>query len=236
MNRSFLSRSLFYIGAATIVVYALFPFAWAAFSSLRSEDGLFLPGLQSFLGPLTLRNYLTVLQDPRMLSSCINSIIVAAGTVSLSLLLGSLCAYALSRLPFRFKQPVLFITMAMMIFPQVSLLTGLFFLLQVTGLYNTRSGLTLTYLVYALPLTILLLRGYFRSLPAELEEAAYIDGAGPLTVFWRILLPLSAPGLFTTALLTFIGGGNEFLCALTVTVSDQARTLRVTISTFSGGS
>src|SRR5467141_1688693 len=90
-----------------------------------------------------------------------------------------------------------------------------FFLLQITGLYNTRSGLTLTYLVYALPLTVLLLRGYFRNLPAELEEAAYIDGAGPLTVFWKILLPLSAPGLFTTTMLTFIGAWNEFLFALT---------------------
>ncbi len=107
-----------------------------------------------------------------------------------------------------------------------------FFLLQITGLYNTRSGLTLTYLVYALPLTVLLLRGYFRNLPAELEEAAYIDGAGPLTVFWKILLPLSAPGLFTTTMLTFIGAWNEFLFALTFTTSDQARTLPVTISTF----
>jgi trehalose/maltose transport system permease protein len=237
MNRSFLSQALFYIGATTIVVYALFPFVWAGFSSLRSEGGgIFLPGLQSFLGPLTIKNYVTVLKDPRMLSSCINSIIVAVGTVSLSLLLGSLCAYALSRLPFRFKQPVLFITLAMMIFPQVSLLTGLFFLLQITGLYYTRSGLTLTYLVYALPLTVLLLRGYFRSLPAELEEAAYIDGAGPLTVFWKILLPLSAPGLFTTTMLTFIGAWNEFLFALTFTTSDQARTLPVTISTFGGRS
>jgi trehalose/maltose transport system permease protein len=236
MNRSLLSRALFYVGATAIVAYALFPFAWAAFSSLRSESGLFLPGLQSFAGPLTFKNYVTVLKDPRMLSSCVNSIIVAAGTVSLSLLLGGFCAYALSRLPFRFKQQVLYITVAMMIFPQVSLLTGLFFLLQVVGLYNTRSGLILTYLVYALPLTILLLRGYFRSLPSELEEAAYVDGASPMTVFWRILLPLSAPGLFTTALLTFIGAWNEFLFALTFTVGDQARTLPVTISVFSGRS
>jgi trehalose/maltose transport system permease protein len=236
MNRPFFSRAFLYLGAGTIVVYALLPFAWAAFSSLRSEDGLFLPGLQSFLGPLTFNNYLTVLQDPRMLSSGINSIIVAVGTVSLSLLLGSLCAYALSRLPFRFKQPMVYVTVAMMIFPQVSLLAGLFFLLRVIGLYNTRSGLVLTYLVYALPLTILLLRGYFRCLPTELEEAAYIDGAGPLTVFWRILLPLCAPGLFTTALLTFIGAWNEFLFALTFTASDQSRTLPVTISTFSGRS
>ena len=128
MNRSFLSRALFYIGATTIVVYALFPFVWAGFSSLRSEGGgIFLPGLQSFLGPLSIKNYVTVLKNPRMFSSCINSILVAVGTVSLSLLHGSLCAYALSRLPFRFKQPVLFITLVMMIFPQVSLLTGLFF-------------------------------------------------------------------------------------------------------------
>jgi trehalose/maltose transport system permease protein len=236
MNRLFLSRVLFFSGVTAIVIYALFPFVWATFSSLRSEGGIFLPGLQSFLGPLTIENYVIVLKDPRMLSSCINSIIVAIGTVGLSLLLGSLCAYALSRLPFRFKQPVLLITVAMMIFPQVSLLTGLFFLLQVTGLYDTRGGLTLTYLVYALPLTILLLRGYFRSLPLELEEAAYIDGASPLVVFWKILLPLSAPGLFTTAMLTFIGAWNEFLFALTFTGSDQARTLPVTISTFSGRS
>ena len=233
MNQSLLSKVFFYIGVAAIVTYALSPFAWAAFSSLRSE-GLFLPGLQSFLSPLSFENYVTVLKDPRMLSSCINSIIVAVGTVSLSLLLGSLCAYALSRLPFRFKRPVLYLTVAMMLFPQVSLLSGLFLLMRVTGLYNTRTGLILTYLVYALPLTILLLRGYFRSLPAELEEAAYIDGATPLIVLWKILLPLAAPGLFTTAVLSFIGAWNEFLFALTFTASDQARTLPVTIATFTG--
>lgn len=93
MNRSFLSRALFYTGAATIVIYALLPFLWATFSSLRSEGGVFLPGLQSFVGPLTIKNYVAVLQDPRMLSSCINSIIVAAGTVCLSLLLGSLAMH-----------------------------------------------------------------------------------------------------------------------------------------------
>ncbi len=233
MNRSLLSRVFLYVGSAAIVVYALCPFAWAAFSSVRSQ-GLFLPGLQSFCSPFTLENYITVLRDPRMASSCLNSIIVAAGTVSLSLLLGSLCAYALSRLPFRFKRPVLYLTVAMMIFPQVSLLSGLFLLMRITHLYNTRTGLILTYLVYALPLTILLLRGYFRSLPAELEEAAYIDGANPLIVLWKILLPLAAPGLFTTAMLIFISAWNEFLFALTFTASDQARTLPVTISAFTG--
>jgi trehalose/maltose transport system permease protein len=234
MSRSLLQKVVFYTSAATIVAFTLCPLVFAAFSSLKSGGEPFLPGLTSSLGSLTLENYVTIFKDPRMLAGCINSIVVALGTVILALLLGSLCAYALSRLPFRFKQPVLYLSVAMMIFPQISLLSGLFVLMRATDLYNTRTGLTLTYLVYALPLTILLLRGYFRSLPAELEEAAYIDGASSLMVFWKILLPLTAPGLFTTAMLTFIGAWNEFLFALTFTASDQARTLPVTISTFSG--
>src|SRR5260221_7974967 len=147
MQRNPAKEAFFYLGAGTIVVYALFPFAWAAFSSLRSENGLFLPGLQSFLGPLTFKNYLTVLQDPRMLSSGINSIIVAVGTVSLSLLLGSLCAYALSRLPFRFKQPIVYLTVAMMIFPHISLLAGFFFFLRIIRLFNTPGGVLFFFFV-----------------------------------------------------------------------------------------
>jgi trehalose/maltose transport system permease protein len=156
--------------------------------------------------------------------------------VLISLALGSICAYALGRLPFRFKAPVLYLVLTMTMFPQISVLSGLFIMLKQLDLFNTRQGLVITYLIFTMPFTIWVMTQYFRSLPKELEEAAYVDGASPLTVFWQILLPLTMPGLISTGLLAFIAAWNEFLFALTFTVTDTMKTVPVVISQFSGTS
>ena len=109
-------------------------------------------------------------------------------------------------------------------------------MLKGLGLFNTRPGLVLTYLIFTMPFTVWVMTTYFRSLPKELEEAAYVDGASPLTVFWEVLLPLTVPGLISTGLLAFIGAWNEFLFALTFTVTDNMKTVPVVISQFSGTS
>ena len=158
----------------------------------------------------------------------INSTIVSALTVLVALGLGSICAYALGRLPFRFKGPVLYMVLTMTMFPQIAVLSGLFTMLRFLGLMRTRPGLILTYLIFTMPFTIWVMTQYFRSLPKELEEAAYVDGASPLKVFWEILLPLTMPGLVSAGLLAFIAAWNEFLFALTFT-DERTKTVPVVI-------
>ena len=131
---------------------------------------------------------------------------------------------------------MLYLVLTMTMFPQISVLSGLFVMLKNLGLFNTRQGLVVTYLIFTMPFTIWVMTQYFRGLPKELEEAAYVDGATPLTVFWQILLPLTMPGLISTGLLAFIAAWNEFLFALTFTVTDTMKTVPVVISQFSGTS
>jgi trehalose/maltose transport system permease protein len=227
-------RVLFYALVVAIVVFNLFPFFWALLSSFRPSSELFSTKL--IPNALTVDHYIEVFKDPRFVQSLINSVIVAGCTVLIALGLGSVCAYALGRLPFRFKGPVLYLVLTMTMFPQIAILSGLFVMLRTMDLFNTRQGLVLTYLIFTMPFTIWVMTQYFRSLPKELEEAAYVDGASPLKVFWDILLPLTMPGLVSTGLLAFIAAWNEFLFALTFTITDQMKTVPVVISQFTGAS
>jgi trehalose/maltose transport system permease protein len=227
-------RVLFYLLVAVIIVFNLFPFVWALLSSFRPSSELF--STQLLPSQLTLAHFQAVFKDARFVAGLINSIIVAGCTVLIALGLGSLCAYALGRLPFRFKGPVLYLVLTMTMFPTIAVLSGLFVMLKTLNLFNTRQGLIVTYLIFTMPFTIWVMTQYFRSLPKELEEAAYVDGASPLKVFWDILLPLTLPGLVSTGLLAFIAAWNEFLFALTFTVTDTMKTVPVVISQFSGSS
>src|SRR5215469_5212968 len=231
-TKSLVLRGLFYLLVAVIVVYNLFPFVWALISSFRPSNELFSTKLLP--SALTLDHYAAVFKDPRFVASLINSVIVSGCTVLIALGLGSLCAYALGRLPFRFKAPVLYMVLGMTMFPTIAILSGLFIMLRTLGLFNTRQGLVLSYLIFTMPFTIWVMTQYFRSLPKELEEAAYVDGASPLKVFWDILLPLTMPGLVSTGLLAFIAAWNEFLFALTFTVTDNMKTVPVVIASFAG--
>jgi len=231
-NRSVVLRCLFYLLVVAIIVFNLFPFVWALLSSFRPSSELFSTKLLPTA--LTLDHYASVFKDARFVAALVNSVVVAGSTVLIALALGSLCAYALGRLPFRFKGAVLYLILTMTMFPTISVLSGLFVMLKTLDLFNSRQGLILTYLIFTMPFTIWVMTQYFRSLPKELEEAAYVDGASPLKVFWDILLPLTMPGLVSTGLLAFIAAWNEFLFALTFTVTDTMKTVPVVISQFAG--
>ena len=231
-NRGVALRCLFYLLVVAIIVFNLFPFVWALLSSFRPSSELFSTKLLPTA--LTMDHYAAVFKDARFVAALINSVVVAGSTVLIALALGSLCAYALGRLPFRFKGAVLYLILTMTMFPTISVLSGLFVMLKTLDLFNTRQGLILTYLIFTMPFTIWVMTQYFRSLPKELEEAAYVDGASPLKVFWDILLPLTMPGLVSTGLLAFIAAWNEFLFALTFTVTDTMKTVPVVISQFAG--
>ncbi|MCB0065004.1 MAG: carbohydrate ABC transporter permease, partial [Caldilineaceae bacterium] len=182
----------------------------------------------------TISSYVTVFQAPGFRRALLNSAIVAGTTVLLSLAIGAFGAYALGRLHFRGKTIVMYTILSMTMFPAIAILGSLFTMVRTLGIYNTPYALILTYMTFSLPFTVWVLSNFFKSLPLELEQAAYVDGATTFQTFYLILLPLTAPGLVTTGLLAFIGAWNEFLYALTFTIDDSARTVPVAIALFAG--
>ncbi len=166
----------------------------------------------------------------------LNSLIVAAGTVLISLMLAAPAAYALGKFRFRGKRTLLYMILAVSVFPQIALLPGLYSVVKWLHLYNSWGALVLSYLIFTLPFTVWTLTAFVRQIPTELEEAAIVDGATPLVVLFRVLLPVMTPALVTTGLLAFINAWNEFLFALTFTSDNSARTVPVAIGMFTGGS
>jgi len=228
-------RVLFFLVVALIAVYTIFPFIWTVFTSLKSEDELFSTPTTYIPTHPTLANYAAVFQNEKFIRGLFNSAVVSLSVVLLSLAIGSFAAYALGRLKFRGKRPVMYIILAMTLFPQVAILAGLFAVVRELNLYGSIGSLITSYLIFTLPFTAWVLTSFFRSLPGELEQAALVDGATPLQTFYMILLPLSAPALVTTGLLAFISAWNEYLFALTFTLTTPAaQTVTVAISQFTG--
>ena len=219
------------VGAMTILM--LFPLYWAMLSSLTPEQQLFAP--QAILPQrFVLDHYRALFADRDFWTPIRNSLIVAGVTTVVSVALGTLCAYAIARLQFRGKAVTLAFVLAVSMFPQIAIVSPLYVLLRALGLLNTYPGLVLPYLTFAMPLTIWLLVGFFRQLPAELEEAAMMDGATRLGAFRLVMLPLALPGVATTAILTFLYSWNEFLFALSFTLGPERYTVPVAITLFRG--
>ncbi len=229
-----LRRILYLLALLLMVVYALFPFYWALSGSLQPSEKLFAIPADYFPWPATLESYRQIFADEVFLKGLRNSVIVAGSVTLLALATGSLAACALARFRMRGARIVLGLILAMTMFPQIAVLGAVHAIISFLGLYNSLAGLILSYMLFTLPLTVWVLTGFFQSLPRELEESAYVDGAGPFQTFWRILLPLASPGLAATGLLTFIAAWNEYLFALSLTITPEARTVPVVIANFSG--
>jgi trehalose/maltose transport system permease protein len=163
-------------------------------------------------------------------------VIVAFTVVSISLVLSVTASYALARINFRGRTPLLLLVLSVSMFPQVAVLSGMFELVSWLGIYDTLWSLTLSYMILTLPFTTWVLTTFMRELPKELEEAALVDGAKPLTIITRVFMPLLWPALATTGLLAFISAWNEFLFAITFTLSNERRTVPVAIALISGAS
>ncbi|WP_020610691.1 carbohydrate ABC transporter permease [Sediminispirochaeta bajacaliforniensis] len=236
-----LLRILFWILIVYIFIHMTFPFLWAINSSLKSEGQLQMtPGTMVPRDPdtmkvsLYLRNYAAVFRNKTFMRGILNSFVVAGSVTLLSLLFGSFAAFAMGKLRYRGKTPSMYIILSMTMFPQVSVLTGLYAVIRVLGIPATLS-MILTYMLMTLPFTIWVLTSFFRGLPTSLLQAAQIDGATPFQSFYQILLPLTAPALVTTGLLAFIQAWNEYLFALTFTsIQPSARTVPVAIALFTG--
>jgi trehalose/maltose transport system permease protein len=224
----------FWLLVLLILFYTLFPFYWAFATSLKTEAELFTPATAFPINP-TLANYESVLTNDQFIRSLGNSAVVAGATTLLALVVGSFAAYALGRLQFNGRMIMMYAVLAMTMFPQISILSGLFTTVNDLGLFGSLGALIVTYPLLTLPFTVWTLTSFFKGLPAELEQAALVDGANPFQTFYMILLPLTAPALVTTGLLAFISAWNEYLFALTFTViNPPARTVPVAIALFTG--
>jgi trehalose/maltose transport system permease protein len=224
----------FYGLLAVLLFYAVFPFYWAVVSSLKSGSAIFrvelLPSNPS------LENYWALFAEQSFARNILNSLIVASAATAVSLLLAVTAAYALGRIKFRGRSAILFAVLSISMFPQIAVLSGLFELIRYFGLYNTLIGLVFSYLILTLPFTTWVLTVFMREMPRELEEAAIMDGASPLRILTQVFLPLMGPALAATGLIAFILAWNEFLFALTFTLSGEQRTVPVAIALITGAS
>ncbi len=221
-----------WVCVVAIVVFCLFPFYWLINTSLKTGPDLSTSSL--FPPHPTLDNFQSIFQDSNFTTALKNSAIVALVTTALALIVGSFCAYALARLRIRFKFAILAIVLTITTFPQITIAAPIFKLWRDIGLYNTIPGLVIPYLTFALPLAIYILTSFFREIPRDLEEAALVDGATNFQAFYKVVVPLAAPGLATAGILTFIAAWNEFLLAITLTSSPAARTVPAAIAFFTG--
>jgi trehalose/maltose transport system permease protein len=182
----------------------------------------------------TFENYRTVFKNKQFLHDLLNSLIVAGSTTTLSLIIGSFGAFALGNLRFRGKTPSSYVILSMTMFPQIAVLTGLYAIVRFLRIPAIPS-MILSYLLFTLPFSIWVLTAFFKGLPLGILQAAQVDGATLFQTFRLILLPLSAPALVTTGLLSFINAWNEYLFALTFTVIEpDARTVTVAVAFFGG--
>jgi multiple sugar transport system permease protein len=223
-----------WVCVAAIVVFCLLPFYWLVNISLKTGPDLSSADL---IPPHpSLENFRSIFRNSDFTRALLNSAIVSLTTTVIGVIVGSFAAYALARLKLRGKSLLLAIVLSITTFPQIAIAAPLFRLWTDIGLYNTLIGLVIPYLTFALPLSIYILVSFFRGIPRDLEEAALVDGATHFQAFRKIVVPLAAPGLATTAILTFIASWNEFLLATTLTSSTTARTVPVAISQFTGSS
>jgi multiple sugar transport system permease protein len=219
---------------AAIVVFCLLPFYWLVNISLKTGPDL---SAGDIVPPNpSLDNYEAIFKNDDFTRALANNAIVSLTTTFLGVVIGAFCAYALARWKMRFKFILLGVVLSISTFPQIAIAAPLFRLWTDVGLYNTIPGLVIPYLTFALPLSIYILVSFFREIPRDLEEAALVDGATHFEAFRKVVVPLAAPGLATTAILAFIAAWNEFLLATTLTSSVQARTVPVAIAQFTGES
>lgn len=224
----------FYAGLLLFVLLTILPLLWVFKMSIITAAELQASPPTILPQDPTTESYTTIFNDAGFLRSVLNSVIVAGTTTVICLFLGSIAAYAIARLRFRFKGPFLTLILAIAFFPPVAIIGPLFSQFSELGIVNTYAAMIIPDVVFALPLTVWLLVAFFRELPFDLEEAAKVDGATTIQAFRKVIVPLSAPGVFTTAILTFIFAWNEFIFANTFAFDDSTRPVTVSIPSFAG--
>jgi len=224
-----------WVAANTVIVLlALIPLLWLVSLSFKTpssiSDGTFVPR------DWTLENYRGIFSESLFTRALLNSIGIALISTVLAVVFGAMAAYAIARLAFPGKRLLVGLALLIAMFPQISLVSPLFNLWRQIGIFDTWIGLIVPYLTFSLPLAIYTLSAFFREIPWDLEKAAQMDGATPFQAFTKVIAPLAAPGMVTTAILVFIFCWNDFLFAISLTSTERSRTVPAAIAFFTGAS
>jgi multiple sugar transport system permease protein len=219
---------------AVVILAAAVPIWWLFALSFKDpkyiSQGNFIPR------HWTVQNYYGIFTNGQFLRPLGNSIGIAVISTAISVILASMAAYAVARLNFPGKGLLIGAALMIAMFPPIALVTPLFDLWRISGLFNTWPGLIIPYMTFSLPLAIYTLSAFFREIPWDLEKAAQVDGATPFQAFRKVIVPLAAPGVFTTAILVFIFAWNDFVFAISLTSTTRARTVPASIAFFTGSS
>lgn len=222
------------VAAALIVLNGFFPALWILLTSLKREVELVQKPITYWPEHFTFQNYVAAFTDQPLLTYLGNSLIVASLSTIASLVVAACAAYAIARLNLKHRQLILTAIVASSMFPLVTLLVPLFETMRALGLLNTYTALVLPYIVLNLPVCTLVLVSFFQSIPKDLENAAMLDGCTRMGALWRIVIPLSAPGVFTAGILAFVNSWDEFLLALSLNSAASMRTAPVGITMYQG--
>ncbi len=228
------ARIAILIGLVIGALYAALPVLWMLSSSFKQNTDIFASPPQLIPSNPTLDAYTAIFTDPVKVRFFLNSYFVSLSVTVLTLLVAVLAAYALSRYEFPFKRVLNMVIVSVQAVPPITLLIPYFGLIMFLGLYNSYPGLILTYMVFTLPYAIIMMTGYFNTLPRELDEAVKVDGGSSWTALWRILVPISVPGLVSVGIYTFMIAWNEYLFALTLTKTPDMRTVPIGIQLLMG--
>lgn len=227
-------RRMTFIAALIVAANGFFPALWILFTSLKTESELMRQPITVVPLAPTLDNYVRVFVDQPILTFLGNSLAVAVLSTLLCVTVSALAAYALVRLRVPYGNVVLTVLLAISMFPLVSLMVPLFQVMRAASLLNTWAALVLPYAVLSMPVCTLVLMSFYQDIPADLENAAMIDGTSRIGALWHVVIPLSAPGVFTAAILAFVNAWDEFLLALTMMNRVSMRTLSVGITLYQG--
>lgn len=227
-------RAWLVVAALLVLTNGTFPAIWILFTSLKTEAELTRTPITYWPADPTLANYVRAFQEAPLPRYFLNSLVVAAGATILCVSISALAAYALARLRVLFAHALLLTLVALAMFPTATLVVPLFQIFTTLGLRNTYLGLILPHAALSLPVAVLVLYSFFKTIPKDLEAAALVDGCTRLGALWYVVVPLSGPGVFTAALLAFVNSWDEFLLALTLAPAKDMRTLPVGITLYQG--
>ncbi|MCB0058387.1 MAG: carbohydrate ABC transporter permease [Caldilineaceae bacterium] len=214
--------------------YAAFPVVWMLSSSFKSNRDVFAYPPSLITDSFSMSAYAAVLTNPEKVRFFTNSYFVALLVTLFTLAVGCLAGYSFSRYNFFFKKPLNMLIISVQAVPPITLLIPYFSLIVTLKLFNTYAALVLTYMVLTLPYAIIMMTGYFNTLPKELDEAVMMDGGSRFNALWRVLIPISVPGLVSVGIYTFMQAWNEFLFAVTLTKTMEMRTVPVGIALLMG--
>ena len=229
-----ITKALVFVALLLGALFAGFPVLWMLSSSLKSNTEIFAYPPRLISESFSLDAYRAVLTNPEQLRFFFNSYLISTMVTIFTLIVGILGGYSFSRYKFKFKSHLNVIIIGVQAVPPITLMIPYFGLIVALKLYNTYWALILTYMIFTLPYAIIMMTGYFNTLPKALDEAVMMDGGSRFVALWRVLIPISVPGLVSTGIYTFMLAWNEFLFALTLTKTMNMRTVPVGIALLMG--